>query len=140
MFRPIIPSTSGGRPPMVIIRRSITRKSVLDSGSVRVFTLAASSAASDGAVGAGGPICSTARSFRNINFSIAMVSITSTTEPLEATGGSKATQVSKRTIPGTSWEFLTLMRGWQAASAEPAVQAGDLLVARLADERILAVI
>src|SRR5882672_1366954 len=118
MFRPTIPNTSGDRPRMVIIRRFITRNSVLDLGSARVFTLEASSAASDGAVGAGGRIGSTARLFRTTTFSIAMVSITSTTERLEAAGGLEVAGVSGRTIPGTGWEFLTLMGGWQTVSAE----------------------
>jgi hypothetical protein len=98
MSPPTIPNTFGDLPLMVIIRHSITRKSVSDSGSGRVFTSEVSSAASVGAVGAGGPIGSAARSFRTTTFSIAMVS---TAEGLGAAVGLEEAGVSGRTIPGT---------------------------------------
>jgi hypothetical protein len=120
---------------MVIIRRSITRKSVLDSGSARAFTSEASSAAWDGAVGAGGRIGLAARSFRTTTFSITMVS---TAGDLEAVVGLEAAGVSGRTIPGTGWGFLTPVMGWQTVSSERPVRAGDSPVGRLADGRILA--
>jgi hypothetical protein len=98
MFRPTTPNTSGDRPLMVIIRRSIIRKSVLDSGSAREFTSEASSAASAGAVGAGDRIGSATRSMRTTTFSIAMVSTAGVLEAAEALGAAGALG---RTIRGT---------------------------------------
>jgi len=140
MFRPTIPNTSGDRPLMVIIRRSITRKSVLDSGSAREFISEAFLAASAGVAGAGDRIGSPAGLFRTTTFSIAMASTASTAEGLKAAAGLEVAEAPGRTILATGWGFLTPIGGWLAVSAEPPVRAADLPAGSLADGRITAAI
>jgi len=127
MFRPTIPNTSGDRPLMVIIRRSITRKSALDSGSARVFTSEASSAALDGAVGAGVQVGSATRSIRTTIFSIAMVSMTS------MVAGRSKVGVPGRTTRVTDWGFLTPMVRCPIATVGPPARAGEPAADSLAD-------
>ena len=112
---------------MVIIRRSITRKSALDLGLARVFTSEASSAALDGAVGAGVRVGSATRSIRTTIFSIAMVSMTSM-----VAGRSKA-GVPGRTIRVTGWGFLTPMVRCPIATVGPPARAGEPAADSLAD-------